>query len=170
MQKINLARKFFDFEEQDSDHSTDSVINISSDSDGETSESWDSDWSTDTEKLIKRIEHEVKSSPILIGGRAMTVEGHDNEMVAGPSNSQLEPSSTPKLGPKYFDKKLCYTPPRKIEKTKMELCKTLLPIIESPLSPPITRGDLHKTSRCNNLWIGVSMRPTTYKTRSRTRT
>ena len=113
MRKFNLSRKLFDFEEQDSDHSFDSVIYLSSDSDEEASESWNSDWSTDTKALIKRIEHEVKTSPILIGGRAMTVEGLDDELVAGPSNSQLESSSTPKLDPKYFDKKLCYAPPGK---------------------------------------------------------
>ena len=122
-------------------------------------------------ELIKRIEHEVKPSPILVGGRAMTVEGLDDEVVARPSNSQLEPSFTPKLGPKYFDKKLCYASPRKKEnKTKIELYKTLLPVKESPLFPLISRGDLQRTSRCHNLWIMVSVRPTTYKARSRTRT
>ena len=170
MKKFNSARKLFDFKVQASIHSPDSVIYITSDSDEETSDSWDSDWSTDTEKIIKRIEHEAKSSPILIGGRAMTVESLDDEVVAGPSNSQLESSASPKLGPKYFDKKLCYAPPRKTEKNKIELCKTLLPVIESPLSPPDQRGDLLKTSRCNNLWIGSSMRPTTYKAHNRTRT
>ena len=75
MQKFNLSRKLFDFEEQDSDRSTDSVIYISSDSEEEVSDSWDSDWSTDTEALINGIEREVKSSPIVIGGRGLTVEG-----------------------------------------------------------------------------------------------
>ena len=67
MQKFNLSIKLFDFEEQDSDHSADSVIYISSDSEEEVSDCWESDWSTDTEALINGIEHEVISSPILIG-------------------------------------------------------------------------------------------------------
>ena len=89
MQKFNLSRKLFDFEKQDSDRSTDSVIFISSDSEKEVSDSWDSDWSIENVKM----------------------------------------------GPKYFDKKLCYALPRKIEKTKIELCKTLLPVPESHMSP-----------------------------------
>ena len=136
MQKFNLSRKLFDFKEQDSDRSMDSVIYISSDSEDEVSDFWDSEWSTDTDALINRIKREVKSSPILIGGRAMTVEGPDDEMVAGPSNSQPGTSSTPKLGPKYFDKKLFYAPPKELKNTKIELCKTLLTILESPMSPP----------------------------------
>ena len=56
MQKFNLSRKLFDFEEQSSEESTDSVIYISSDSEEEVSDSWDSDWSTDTEMLINIIE------------------------------------------------------------------------------------------------------------------
>ena len=72
MQKFNLSRKRFDLGEQSSEESTDSVLYISSDSEDEVSDSWDSDWSTDTEMLISRIEREVKTSPILIGGRIMT--------------------------------------------------------------------------------------------------
>ena len=40
----------------------------------------------------------------------MTVEGLDDEVVAGPSNSQLESSATPKLGSKYFDKSCAMRP------------------------------------------------------------
>ena len=68
MQRFNLSKKLFDFEEQSSEGSADSVIYISSDSEDEVSSDWDSDWSTDTEALISRIEREVRSSPILIAG------------------------------------------------------------------------------------------------------
>ena len=66
MQEVNLSRKLFGFDEKDSDLSADSVIYKSSDSEEEVSDSGDSDWSTDTEALINRMEHEIKSRPILI--------------------------------------------------------------------------------------------------------
>ena len=135
MQRFNLSKKLFDFEEQSSEESADSVIYISSDSEDEVSSDWDSDWSTDTEALINRIQREVKSSPILIAGRVMTTEGLDEEMVAGPSNAQMVPPSTPKLGFKYFDKEKCLAPSKK-QKTRIELCSTVLPVLESPMSPP----------------------------------
>ena len=58
MQRYNLTKKLFDLEE-DSESSVDSVIYITSDSENEVSSSWDSDWSTDTEAIIERIEREV---------------------------------------------------------------------------------------------------------------
>ena len=59
MQKFNLSRKLFDFEEQSSEGSADSVVYISSDEEeDEVSDSLDSNWSTETEALIKRIEKE----------------------------------------------------------------------------------------------------------------
>ena len=136
MQKFNLSRKLFDLEEQSSEKSSDWVIYISSDNEDDAFRSWDSDWSTDTEMLIERIEKEVRSSPILVGGRIMTMEGMEDECEAGPSSAQPVLPSTPKLDLGYFDEKICYAPPRKIEKTKIELCKTLLPVLESPASPP----------------------------------
>ena len=87
MQRSILSKKLFDFEEQSSEESVDSVIYISSDSEDEVPSDWDSNWSTDTEALISRIEREVKSSPILIAGRIMTTEGLNDEMEAGPSNA-----------------------------------------------------------------------------------
>ena len=42
----------------------------------------------------------------------------------------------PKLGLKYFDRELCYAPSKKPQKSKIELCCTILPIPESPISPP----------------------------------
>ena len=61
MSKFNLSRKFFDFEEYDSDNSDKSVIYISSSED--ESSDWETDCSTDTEQLIARIEREVTSLP-----------------------------------------------------------------------------------------------------------
>ena len=87
MQRYNLTNKLFDFEE-DSESSANSVIYISSDSEDEVSSSWDSDWSTDTEAIIDRIEREVKAAPIPIAGRVMTAEDSSDEMVAGTSNTQ----------------------------------------------------------------------------------
>ena len=72
MSKFNLSRKLFDFEEYDSDNSDNSVIYISSSED--ESSDWETDCSTDTEQLIARVEREVTSSPILIGGRVMTMD------------------------------------------------------------------------------------------------
>ena len=72
MQRFNLSKKLFAFEEQSSEESADSVIYFSSDSEDEVSSDWDSDWSTDTKALINRVEQEVKSNPILIAGRVMT--------------------------------------------------------------------------------------------------
>ena len=128
MAKFNLARKLFDLKESDSEASVNSVIYLSSDEEeGTSSTSWDSDWSTDTEAIIERIEREVKSSPILIAGRKMTVEEQATESAAGPSNLQMWPPSTPKLGFKHFDEKLLYAPMRKAERTRIELCNTILP-------------------------------------------
>ena len=135
MQKFNLSRKLFDCEERSSDESAESVIYSSSDGEEEATDPYDSDWSTDTEAMISRIQREVKSSPILIPGGVMTTEGLDDEMAAGPSSSRPVSPTTPNLGFKYFDKKLCYAPSRKREKAKIELCNTILPVLESPMSP-----------------------------------
>ena len=72
MEKFNLSKKLFDFEEYDSDDSDKSVISISSSED--ESSDWESDCSTDTEQLVAGIEREVTSSPMLIGGRVMTMD------------------------------------------------------------------------------------------------
>ena len=134
MQRFNLSKKLFDFEEQSSEESADSVIYISSDSEDKVSSDWDSDWSTDTEALISKIKREVKSRPIPIAGRIMTTEGLDDELEAGPSNAQPVPPSTPKLGFKHFDKEKCLAPSKK-QKTRIELCNTILPVLETPISP-----------------------------------
>ena len=135
MSKYSLARKLFALEEPDSHDSERSVIYISSSED--ESSDWETDCSTDTEQLVARIEREVTSSPMLIGGRMMTVdEPTENEPEAGPSSSQTQTDVTPKLDHKYFDKEMCYAPPKKTGKSRIELCKTLLPVPESPMSPP----------------------------------
>ena len=138
MSKYNLARKLFDFEEYDSDNSGKSVIYISSSED--ESSDWETDCSTDTEQLIARIEKEVTSSPMLIGGRIMTMDEPEDEARAGPSTSQMEEVVTPKLGLKYFDMEMCYAPPRKFEKKHIDLCNTIMPVLESPMSPQSTKG------------------------------
>ena len=135
MQRYNLAKKLFDLEE-DSESSADSVIYISSDSENEVSNSWDSDWSTDTEAIIERIGREVKAVPIPIAGRGMTTEALVDEMAAGPSCAQPVPPSTPKLGFEYFNKEMCMAPSKTQRKSKVELCATVLPVLESPMSPP----------------------------------
>ena len=135
MSKYNLARKLFDLEEYDSEDSERSVIYISSSE--EESSDWETNYSTDTEQLVARIEREVTSSPMLIGGRIMTLdEPTEEEPVAGPSSDQAQIEVTPKLNHKYFDQEMCYAPPKKLGKSRIEICKTLLPVPESPMSPP----------------------------------
>ena len=113
-----------------SESSTDSVIYINSDE--EASDEWDSDWSTDTEEMIKRVETQVKTNPIPIAGRRMTTASDE----PGTSTSSSEMQITPKLDKTYFDEKLCYAPPRGNVKKRIELCKTILPVADSPMSPP----------------------------------
>ena len=136
MQRFSLAKKLFDLEEQGTESSEDSVIYISSESEDEASSSWDSDWSTDTEAIIDRMEREVKAAPFPIAGRAMTTEDLDDEMEAGPSEARPVPPSTPKLGFEYFNKEMCLAPSKKQRKSRVELCTTVLPVLKSPLSPP----------------------------------
>ena len=135
MNKYNLARKLFGLEESDSDDSERSVIYISSSE--EESSDWETDCSTDTEQLVARIEREVTSSPMLIEGRIMTMEeSSEDEPEAGPGSSQMRTDVTPKFDHKYFDEEMCYAPPKKAGKYRIELCKTLMPVPESPMSPP----------------------------------
>ena len=114
MSKYNLARKLFELEAYDSDDSERSVIYISSSE--EESSDWETDCSTDTERLIAKIEREVTSSPMLIGGRIMTMEeSSGDEPEAGPSSSQMRTDVTPKLDHRYFDQEMCYAPQRSWE-------------------------------------------------------
>ena len=66
----------------------------------------------------------------------MTTEGLDDEVEAGPSNAQPVPPFNPKLGFKYFDKEKCLAPSKKQKKSRIELCSTVLLVLESPMSPP----------------------------------
>ena len=135
MSKFNLSKKLFGLEESDSDDSERSVIYISSDEN--ESSGWETDCSTDTEQLVARIEREVTSSPMLIAGRIMTMdEPVEDELEAGPSSAQVRTDITPKLDHRYFDKEMCYAPPKKAGKSRIEICKTLLPIPDTPTSPP----------------------------------
>ena len=130
MEKFNKTRKLFGSLDFSSDSSNNSVIYISSDE--ETSDGWDSDWSTDTEEMVKRIETQVQAEPITIAGRRMTTASDE----PGPSCVTSDVQTTPKLDKTYFDEQLCYAPPRGNTKRRIELCKTILPVLESPLSPP----------------------------------
>ena len=60
----------------------------------------------------------------------------EDEPKAGPSSTQTQTDVTPKLDHRYFDKEMCYAPPEKTGKSRIKLCKTLLPVPESPMSPP----------------------------------
>ena len=159
----------FDLEEYDSDDSERSVIYISSSE--EESSDWETDCSTDTEQLVARIEREVTSSPMLIGGRVMTMEeSSGDEPEAGPSSSQIRTDVTPKLDHRYFDQEMCYAPPKKLGKSRIEICKTLLPVPESPMSPPDhERGPSLDTPWCSLPWM-VFTRRSMYRTQGRTRT
>ena len=66
----------------------------------------------------------------------MTVEDLDDEPEAGPSGAQPIPPRTPNLGFEYFNKEMCLAPSKKQRNPRVELCTTVLPVLESPLSPP----------------------------------
>ena len=130
MKKFNKARKLFGCLDFSSDSSNDSVIYISSDD--ETSDGWNSDWSSDTEEMVRRVEVQVQARPIPIAGRRMTTASDE----PGTSTMSSGLQTTPKLDGAYFDEKLCYAPPKGNTKRRIELCKTILPFVESPMSPP----------------------------------
>ena len=67
-------------------------------------------------------------------------------MIPGPSSSRTDVESTPKLGKQYFDKTLCYAPAKEYAKKRIELCKTVIPVNDSPMSPPAhERGPVLET-------------------------
>ena len=99
MENFTKARRPFEEDDLNFETTNDSVTYKSSDKSEGLSEAWDSDWSTDTEDMIKRIETEVVSSPRLIEGRKMTSNSHENlALVPGPRSSRTNMDSTPKLG------------------------------------------------------------------------
>ena len=97
--------------------------------------------------MIKRIETEVVSSPKLIAGRLVTSNSHEDLIMnPGPSSSRTDVESTPKLGEQYFDKTLCYAPAKEYAKKRIELCKTVIPVDDSAMSPPAhARGPVLET-------------------------
>ena len=76
------------------------------------------------------------SSPILIAGRIITTGSVEDEMVAGPSSCQPQQDKTPKLDERYFDEKRCNARQKGPSKNTIELCRTLIPVEDSPMSPP----------------------------------
>ena len=136
--RYSKSGKLFEKAELSSDSSSNSVIYISSDE--ETSDGWDSDWSTNTEEKIRRVETEVMSSPILIAGRIITTGSVEDEMVAGPSSCQPQQDKTPKLDKRYFDEKLCCAPQKSPSKNTIEQCRTLIPVEDSPMFPTPHEG------------------------------
>ena len=59
----------------------------------------------------------------------------------GPSTGQPQEGITPKVDKRYFDEKMCYGPSKGPSKCAMELCRTLIPVQDSPMSlPPHERG------------------------------
>ena len=116
MQKFNLARRLFDIKERSSDGG-------------------DSDWTSVTEDVVKKIGREVTSSLIHIGGRKMTTGGMEEEMTAGTSTARTDTSATPKLDHECFDEKEYCAPPSETLKTRIELCKTLLFFTEHEAVP-----------------------------------
>ena len=158
MNKFNRARILFGSIDFSSDSSNESVIYISSED--EASDGWNSDWSTDTEEMIRRVETEVKARPIPISGRRMTTASDEPGTSAMPSELQI----TPKLDRAYFDENLCYAPPKGNTKRRIELCKTILPVRESPCRPLPMKGDLLRTHPYCKLELVVFTPPTTYRT------
>ena len=62
----------------------------------------------------------------------MTTGSDEPGTSAMPSELQI----TPKLDRAYFNENLFYAPPKGNTKKRIELCKTILPVRESPVSPP----------------------------------
>ena len=169
MQRYNITKKLFDLEE-DSEGSVDSVIYISSDSENEVSSSWDSDWSTDTEEIIERIEREVKAAPIPIVGRGMTTEELDDEMTAGPSSVRPVPPSPLNWDSSILTKK-CAWLHRKSKENQKSSSVQLYYLFWSPhCLLPIMKGDRALTPPLCSQPLGLSMHPIMCKIPSLIRT
>ena len=147
MEKYKTARRLFEEDDCDSETTSDSVIFISSDESEEMSDEWDSNWSTDTEDMIMRIETEVVSSPKLIAGSIMTSDSHENlSTIPGARTSRTDVELTPRLSKQYFDKNHCYAPAKECAKKRIELSKTNISAIDSPMSPLLhERGPILET-------------------------
>ena len=114
-----------------------------------------------SEEMVRRIETQVQAEPIPIAGRRMTTASDE----PGPSSVPSDAQTTPKLDKTYFDEKLCYAPSRGNTKRRIELCKTILPVLESPLSPPLMREGRLWICRWYNPKVVGSMLLSTYKMR-----
>ena len=70
---------------------------------------------------------------------------------------------------KNFDLERCYAPSKRTEKSRIEICNTILPVLESPMSPPDhEKGPGQDTLLVQPITV-IFMRPTTYKTRCPTK-
>ena len=135
MEKFNKAWRLFKEDDFDSENPSDTVIYIYSDESEGMSDEWDSDLTTDTEDMIKRIETDVVSSPKPIAGRIMTCNSHEDlTMIPGPSSSWTDMELTPKVSKQNFDKTLCNAPAKECAKKRIELSKTIILVADSPMS------------------------------------
>ena len=80
-----------------------------------------------------RVETQVVSCPIPVCKRRMTTASDE----AGPSTSQPQEDSTPNLTKGSLMKKVWYAPSKGPSKSSMELCRTLIPMQDSPMAPPL---------------------------------
>ena len=71
----------------------------------------------------------------------MTVSNTAEEMMAGPSTSQMCAGVTTKFGKEYFDEKLFYAPIKEDALKRIQLCKTKIPVADSTMSllPPLEK-------------------------------
>ena len=99
----------------------------------------------------------------------MTTEDLDYEMGAVPSGAQSIPPSTPKVGFEYFNKEMCLASSKKQRKSRVELCTTVLPVLEPPLSPPDHEREPSMDTPSFNQLQEVFMLHITCKTQDRTK-
>ena len=97
-----------------SESSADSVIYTSSD--GEVSVEWNSEWSTDTEEMVRRVETQVTACPIPIAEIKMTTASDE----PGPSTSLSGQPVSPKFSDAYVDEILCYASSKGSSKRRIE--------------------------------------------------
>ena len=75
----------------------------------------------------------------------MTTSCEGEDFVAGPSSARGNEAATSKFDMECFDINLCYAPAKENPNRRIELCKTLLLIADTPMStPPHERGPSDK--------------------------
>ena len=79
----------------------------------------------------------------------------DEEKIAAPCSYQPGPSVTPKFNATHFDENLCYAPDKGNTKRKLELCKTLLPVMDSQMSPPRSEEGPLKIPPSTTKWTRI---------------